>query len=86
VTDEKVNGRTSCTARLLLEGSYKTRTFNKGLSFFQFPNVSFTLLCLSPSASSDAYFFVCSYVDLSKSTMNQIQFQTFPSKSPVFAV
>jgi hypothetical protein len=55
-------------------------------SVFQFSNVSFILLCLSPSASSDAYFFVRSYVDLSKSTMNQIQFQTFPSESPVFAV
>jgi hypothetical protein len=40
---------------------------------------------LSSSASSDVYFFVCSYVDLSKSTMNQIKFQTFPSES-VFAV
>jgi hypothetical protein len=85
VTDEKVDGLTSYAARLLLEGSNKAGRSTKD-SVFQFSNVSFILLCLFPSASSDAYFFVCSYVNLSKSTMNRIKFPTIPSESSVFAV
>jgi hypothetical protein len=85
VADEQVNGGLAVLRGCFWKAQTKPERSTKD-SVFQFSNVSFILLCLSPSASSDAYFFVRSYVNLSKSTMNQIQFQTFPSESSVFAV